>query len=86
MSLGMWMPMLRTNTSSDFDSSKLALDIEINRQDLPKRAAMEQYFNHSPRTLASTFFGTPMMLVKPFDHFADDDIKATQLNHSQKKV
>ena len=27
-----------------------------------------------------------MMMVKAFDHFADDDIKATQLNHSCKQT
>ena len=35
--LGLWMAMPRTNVSSNFDSSKLMLHIEIDQQDLPKR-------------------------------------------------
>ena len=79
--LGLWFSQPRN--SGDHDRAKYTLHIEIDRSDLPKRIAMEQYFNHSPRSLNTTFFGTPMILTKAFDYFAEDDVKANLENHSR---
>ena len=82
--LGLWFSQPRN--SGDHDRAKYTLHIEIDRSDLPKRIAMEQYFNHSPRSLNTTFFGTPMILTKAFDYFAEDDVKANLENHSRKQT
>ena len=82
--LGLWFSQARS-AQSEFDRSRFTLHLEIDRNDLPKRAQMEQYFNHSVRSLDTTFFGTPMLLTKPFDYFAEDDEKEKSENHARKQ-
>ena len=84
--LGLWFGQPRTSNYSGFDSNKSTLHLEIDRKDLPKRIQMEKYFNHGPRTLNSTFFGTPMLLTKAFDYFADDDVKENIDMHARKQT
>ena len=47
---------------------------------------MEIYFNYSTSTLDLTFFGTPILLAKPFAYFADDDVKESIDNHARKQA
>ena len=47
---------------------------------------MEQYFNSSPTSLDTTFFGTPMILTKPFDYCAEDNVKESLDNYARKKT
>ena len=82
--LGLYFTQPRN--SGDHDRSKYTLHLEIDRNDLPKRHAMEQYFNHSTRSLNTTFFGTPMLLTKAYDYFAEDDVKANLETHCRKQT
>ena len=47
---------------------------------------MEKYFNHSPRSINNTFFGTPIILTKAYDYFVEDDVKESLDNHTRKKT
>ena len=82
--LGLYFTQPRN--SGDHDRAKYTVHLEIDRSDQPKRNTMEQYFNHSPRSLNTTFFGTPMLLTKPYDYFAEDDVKANLEMHSRKQT
>jgi len=84
--LGLWFGQPRTTNYSGFDSNKFTLHLEIDRKDLPKRLIMEQYFNHGQRNVSTTFFGTPMLLAKPFDYFAEDDVKENIDMHARKQA
>ena len=84
--LGLWFSQPRTSKSSEFNKERFVLHIEIDRKDVHKRAKMEAYFNHSANSLDSTFFGTPMLLTKPFDYFADDDVKENVDNHARRQA
>ena len=84
--LGLWFTQPRTSRSGEFSKTKFTLHIEIDRKDLPKRAEMERFFNHSPSTVDNYFFGTPLLLAKAFDYFADDDVKEQLDNHARKQA
>ena len=84
--LGMWFTQPRTSRSSDFSKDKFTVHIEIDRSDIHKRDTIEQFFNHSPSGLDNTFLGTPMLLVKAFDYYADDDVKVNIDNHARKQT
>ena len=84
--LGFLFSQPRTGKEGKFDRSKFTLYLEFDRNDLPKRAAMEQYFNHYPRSLNNTIFGTPMILTKVYDYFAEDNIKESLDNHARKQT
>ena len=84
--LGLWFTQPRTSKSGEFNTDKFVLHMEIDRKDLPKRLEMEQYFNHSPSGIDNAFFGTPMLLARPFDYSADDDVKASIDNHARKQL
>ena len=84
--LGLWFGQPRTSNYTGFDSNKSTLHLEIDRKDLPKRQKMELYFNHGSRNVQSTFFGTPMLLTKAFDYFAEDDVKENMDMHARKQT
>ena len=83
--LGLWFTLPRGDKSSTFDKAKFVLHIEIDRNDLPRRKVIEEYFNSPNNTIANTFFGNPMMLTKQFDYF-DDEGKRTLENHARKQT
>ena len=84
--LGLWWTQPRSETRSDYDSNKCVLHLEIEAKDLNKRPAIEQFFNHTIGGIDNTFFGTPMLLTKAFNYFADDDLKSNLALHSRKQV
>ena len=69
---------------SDYDRRKFTVHIEIDRQDLPKRDSIESFFNQG-KTPSTAFFGTPMILQKPFTYFVEDDVKNSLVNHARKQ-
>ena len=84
--LGLWFSQPRTSRSGEFSTNKFTLHIEIERKDLPKRNEMEKYFNNSPASIDHNFFGTPLLLAKAYDYFADDDAKEQIDNHARKQT
>ena len=84
--LGLWWTQPRQEAHAEYNNNKCALHIEIENKDLSKRAAIEHFFNHTTRGIDNTFFGTPMLLTKAFNYFADDDLKANLSMHSRKQV
>jgi hypothetical protein len=77
---------LVTSKSGEFSKDRFVLHIEIDRKDLPKRAAMETYFNNSSPSTDEFFFGVQMLLVKPFNYFADDDVKNQIDKHARRQA
>ena len=69
---------------SDYDRRKFTVHLEIDRQDLPKRDTIESFFNQG-KTPSTAFFGTPMILQKPFTYFAEDDVKNSLITHARKQ-
>ena len=84
--LGLWFTQPCTSKGGQFNKDKFVLHLEIDRKDLPKRAAVEAFFNHSPNSVDSTFLGIPMLLAKAFDYYADDDVKETLDNHARRQT
>lgn len=84
--LGLWFTQPRTSRSGAFNKASFTVHIEINRTDLAKRDEMERYFNHSPSTTDHNFFGTPLLLAKAYDFYADDDTKAQIDKHNRKQT
>ena len=81
--LGLWFTQPRSAKSGEYNKAKHTLHIEIDRDDLPKRVYIENFFNTS-KSNSSAFFGVPMILTPAFDYFAEDDVKASLENHSRK--
>jgi hypothetical protein len=84
--LGIWWTQPRQVIRAEYSNSKCVLHLEIENKDLGKRPAIEHFFNYSSRGIDNTFFGTPMLLTKAFNYFADDDLKANLPMHSRKQV
>ena len=84
--LGLWYTQPRTSKSGEFSKDRFVLHIEIDRKDLPKRGAMENYFNNSSPSIDDNFFGVPMLLVKPFDYYADDEVKDQIDKHARRQA
>ena len=47
---------------------------------------MVTYFNNSPTSIDTTFFGTPLLLTKAFNFFDDDEVKEQIDNHERKQL
>ena len=84
--LGLWYTQPRTSKSGEFSKDRFILHIEIDRKDLPKREEMEHYFNNSSASIDENFFGVQMLLVKPFNYFADDDVKDQIDKHARRQA
>jgi hypothetical protein len=84
--LGFWFTQPRTSKSGEFNRDRFVLHLEIDRKDLPKREKMEQYFNDSSASIDANFFGVPMLMVKPFTYYADDDVKDKIDKHARRQA
>ena len=81
--LGFWWTQPKSD-NSDYDRRKFTLHIEIDRQDLPKREHIERFF-HQGKSVKTAFFGTPMILTKPFNYDLDDNTKSSLVTHARKQ-
>ena len=81
--LGLWWTQSKGD-SSEYDRRKFTVHIEIDRKDLPKREAIHTFFNQG-KSVTSAFFGTPMILTRPFNYNMEDDMKATLSMHARKQ-
>ena len=83
--LGLWYNQPRSEKYGEYNKAKHTLHIEIDRDDLTKRASIEIFFN-TAKSNSTAFFGVPMILTPAFDYFAEDDVKASLENHSRKQI
>ena len=81
--LGFWWTQPKGEIT-EFDRRKFSLHIEIDRQDLPKRETIEQFFKKG-NSVKSAFFGTPMILTKPFNYNLENNVKSTIEVHARKQ-